>query len=256
MVCARRFSPGVWVGVETFEPVGTHNGTVDGVEYFRCQLAPAALLPSSPTAAVDTGRYGTFVKPHEVTISNTDTPSPSSSRSQSVSAGRPTEYRVRIVPNPTSPPGGPATAVSAARPTTRVSTYGRRLEIRPLTKPEQRRVSPAVYKWCADSGLSEYITAFYLHAVAAGGARPGLRRPGGSPYDLTLDVVREWTERDLRLMCIPKWHMGTVLRALKSVGGGRPRRALSAKAAEAVPDAVQDGWAFGDVDTAQTVTAT
>ncbi len=34
VVCLSRFKPGVWVGVELFEPRGKHNGTVDGVQYF------------------------------------------------------------------------------------------------------------------------------------------------------------------------------------------------------------------------------
>ena len=31
------FEAGLWAGVELNEPVGKHNGTVNGVQYFKCQ---------------------------------------------------------------------------------------------------------------------------------------------------------------------------------------------------------------------------
>lgn len=45
------FQPGIWIGIEYDEPLGKNNGTVQGVEYFKC----------GPN-------YGAFVRPTKVTV--------------------------------------------------------------------------------------------------------------------------------------------------------------------------------------------
>lgn len=45
------FKPGYWVGVKYDEPLGKHNGTVEGKQYFVCE-----------------NKYGAFVKPLNVTV--------------------------------------------------------------------------------------------------------------------------------------------------------------------------------------------
>lgn len=45
------FKPGYWVGVKYDEPLGKHNGTVEGKQYFVCE-----------------DKYGAFVKPLNVTV--------------------------------------------------------------------------------------------------------------------------------------------------------------------------------------------
>ncbi|KAJ3224439.1 hypothetical protein HK099_008459 [Clydaea vesicula] len=45
------FKPGFWVGVKYDEPVGIHNGTVDGVKYFECQ-----------------NKFGAMVRPNKVKV--------------------------------------------------------------------------------------------------------------------------------------------------------------------------------------------
>ena len=39
------FKPGIWAGIDLFTPVGLHNGTVDGVQYFSCQPKHGVFAP-------------------------------------------------------------------------------------------------------------------------------------------------------------------------------------------------------------------
>ncbi len=49
------YAPGDWLGVELEAPMGKNNGTIKGVEYFKC--------PS---------QHGMMVRPSEVTLSEDD----------------------------------------------------------------------------------------------------------------------------------------------------------------------------------------
>jgi tubulin-folding cofactor B len=46
-----KFKPGMWVGVEYDEPLGKHDGTVEGEKYFSCRA-----------------KHGAFLRPNKVTV--------------------------------------------------------------------------------------------------------------------------------------------------------------------------------------------
>ena len=39
------FKPGIWAGIDLFTPVGLHNGTVDGEQYFSCSPKHGVFAP-------------------------------------------------------------------------------------------------------------------------------------------------------------------------------------------------------------------
>ncbi|ORY40741.1 hypothetical protein BCR33DRAFT_357903 [Rhizoclosmatium globosum] len=48
-----KFAAGVWVGIELDQPVGKHNGTVQGVKYFTCENLRGLFVPYANVELVE-----------------------------------------------------------------------------------------------------------------------------------------------------------------------------------------------------------
>jgi hypothetical protein len=238
-----RFASGSWVGVELFEPNGQHNGTVSGVQYFTCKLAPAELLssdPKSPTTSdlfQDSGCYGVFVRPGQIEMLTSD-----ARAADATSASGESDT------------SSPEREVAVTRERTR--TEKGKMVKRPLTFAEQKRVEPAVYEWFAGLGFSDYLSSFY-HAAVASLSTGSSKKPARSNHAniLTMKWIALLKRSDLVRMGVEKWHRKALVNAITLLRESLTGLVVPASDNPAVREGVVEteretpiGWATGSED--------